>query len=81
MRVNTTVKAELAESVTQTSYEKATQQLSHYNPERKVSKQTAGSCVKAFQTKPLQKPEQKRRVEALYIEADEDHLTTLCHRS
>lgn len=75
MRVNPTFKAELAEKVTQASYEKATQQLSRYNPERKVSKQTAGACVKAFQTKPLQMPEQKRRVEALYIEADEDHLT------
>ena len=74
MRVSTTVKAELAENVTQTSYERATQQLSRYNPALKVSKQTAGACVKAFQKKPLQTPEQKRQVEALYIEADEDHL-------
>ena len=74
LQVSTTVKAELAENVTQVSYEKAVQQLSRYNPELRVSKQTAGACVKAFQTKPLQPPGQKRRVEVLYIEADEDHL-------
>lgn len=75
MQVSNTVKAELAEKVTQTSYEKATEQLSCYKAGQKVSKQTAGACVKVFQTKPMEKPSGKRRVEALYIEADEDHLS------
>lgn len=75
MRVGTTVKAELAEGTSQVSYEKATEQVSRYNPELKVSKQTAAACVKEFKAKALPPPEKKRRVEALYIEADEDHLT------
>lgn len=75
MRVSSTVKAELAENTAQGSYEKATEQISRYNPELKVSKQTAGACVKEFNAKQQQEPEQKRKVKVLYIEADEDHLT------
>jgi hypothetical protein len=75
MRVSTTVKSEVVEGAAQASYETATKQVSRYNPELKVSKQTAATCVKEFKAKELQPPQQKRKVEALYIEADEDHLT------
>ena len=68
------MKAELAAACGEMSYEKATNQLSLYNPVLKVSRQTAGNCVKAFQVKSLVEPLEKRRVDRLYIEADEDHV-------
>ena len=73
-RVCSELKAELAAACGEMSYEKATRQLSRYNPALKVSKQTAGNCVKAFQAKPLAEPSEKRQVDKLYLEADEDHL-------
>mgnify|MGYP000847444716 FL=1 len=33
-----------------------------------------GNCVKTFKAKPLSEPKEKRRVQELYIEADEDHV-------
>lgn len=73
-KVSLDMKAELAAACGEMSYEKATNQLSLYNPVLKVSRQTAGNCVKAFQAKPLAEPLEKRRVDRLYIEADEDHV-------
>lgn len=73
-RVSPNMKAELVATCGEMSYEKATRQLSRNNPALKVSKQTASNYVKDFQTKPLSEPEEKRRVDKLYIEADEDHL-------
>lgn len=73
-RVSSNVKSELVAACGEASYEQATRQLSRYNPALKVSKQTASNCVKAFQAKPLAPPAEKRRVDKLYIEADEDHL-------
>ena len=73
-RIGSNMKAELAAACGEMSYEQATSQLSRYNPALKVSKQTASNCVKAFQAKPLAEPSEKRRVDELYLEADEDHL-------
>ena len=73
-RVTTSLKAELSEACSGMSYEKATLQISRYNPELKVSRQTVGNCVKTFKAKPLSEPKEKRRVKELYIEADEDHV-------
>lgn len=73
-RVSESLKAELSEACSGMSYEKATIQVSRYNPELKVSKQTVSNCVKAFKAKQLTEPKEKRRVQELYIEADEDHL-------
>ncbi|MTI96959.1 MAG: ISLre2 family transposase, partial [Firmicutes bacterium] len=73
-RVSESLKAVLSEACSGISYEKATLQVSRYNPELKVSKQTVSNCVKAFKAKPLTEPKEKRRVQELYIEADEDHL-------
>ena len=66
--------AELAAACGEMSYEQDTSQLSRCNPALKVSKQTASNCVKAFQAKPLAEPIKKRRVDKLFLEADEDHL-------
>jgi len=73
-RVSSNMKAELTATCGEMSYEKATRQLSRYNPALKVSRQTASNYVKDFKTKPLTEPEEKRRVDKLYLEADEDHL-------
>lgn len=73
-RISTNMKAELTEACGETSYEQATRGLSRHNPALKVSKQTAGNCVKSFQPKPLVPLAEKRQVKTLYIEADEDHL-------
>ena len=73
-RVSASLKAELSEACSGMSYEKATLQISRYNPELKVSRQTVGNCVKTFKAKPLSEPKEKRRVQELYIEADEDHV-------
>lgn len=74
MRVGLNLKAELAEASAQGSYERATEQISRYNSALKVSKQTVATCVKEFKAKEIKPPPQKRKVEALYLEADEDHL-------
>lgn len=74
MRIETAVKGELVESAAQMSYEKSTVQVSRYNPELKISKQTVASTVREFKPKEVQPPEIKRAVDTLYIEADEDHL-------
>lgn len=73
-RMSPDMKAELAATCGEMSYEKATGQLSRYNPALKVSRQTASNCVKSFQTKPPVEPLEKRHVDRLYIEADEDHV-------
>ncbi len=73
MRVGVNLKAELAEASSVGSYEAATVQVSRNNVETKVSKQTVANCVKEFKAKPCE-AEQKRCVEALFIEADEDHI-------
>lgn len=73
-RISSNMKAELVAACGEASYEQATRQLSRYNPALKVSRQTASNSVKAFQAKPLVPPAEKRRVDNLYIEADEDHL-------
>ncbi|MEW5921396.1 MAG: UPF0236 family transposase-like protein [Bacillota bacterium] len=64
----------MVQGTTQLSYEKATGQVSRYNKEIKVSKQTAANTVKDFQAKAMQSPSAKRKVDTLYIEADEDHI-------
>ena len=73
-RLSLGLKAELTAACSDLSYEKATDQLSLHNPALKLSKQTAGNYVKAFQAVPKAPPKKKRHVERLYIEADEDHV-------
>jgi len=80
-RISINMKAELAAACGEASYEQATRQLSRYNPALKVSRQTASNCVKAFKAKPLAPPAEKRRVDKLYIEADEDHLKVRGNRA
>lgn len=75
MRVEGTLKSELAEAATKMSYEKATEELSRFNDDLKLSKQTAANIVQEFKQKPLPAPKTKKKVSRLYIEADEDHLT------
>jgi hypothetical protein len=73
-RVSENLKAELVDSSAVMSYEHATVELSRYNRELKVSKQTVGNYIKAFEVKEEPVPEKKKQVKVLYIEADEDHL-------
>lgn len=73
MRVGINLKAQLAEASSETSYEKATAQVGRNNTEMKLSRQTAANCVKEFTAKKPGEAE-KRCVEALFIEADEDHI-------
>ena len=73
-RVGRTLKAELSEASSTQSYESSTLQVSRYNQELKVSKQTVLQCVREFKAKGLPEAEKKRHVPMLYIEADEDHL-------
>ncbi len=74
MRVGSTVKGELIQTASQVSYEKATCQVSQFNPDLKVSRQTVAASVKQFKAKELEPPKEKRKVKAIYIEADEDHI-------
>jgi hypothetical protein len=64
------LKAELTAACSEMS----TSQLSRHNTILKVSKQRAGNCVNVFQLKPLTKLREKRRVNKLYLEADEDNF-------
>lgn len=73
-RVGVSLKGELLEACTGVSYEGATAQLSRYNGELKVSRQTVAASVQGFQVKAALAVEQKRRVPVLYLEADEDHV-------
>jgi len=73
-KVSENLKAELVDSSAVMSYEHATVELSRYNRELKVSKQTVGNCIKAFAAQEEPVPEKKKQVKVLYIEADEDHL-------
>jgi hypothetical protein len=73
-RVSENLKAELVDSSAVMSYENATVELSRYNRELKVSKQTVGNYIKAFEAEEEPVPEEKKKVKVLYIEADEDHL-------
>src|SRR5690554_1195274 len=65
-RVGANLKAELAEASSNQSYENATLQVSRYNQELKVSKQTVAQCVREFKVKALPEAPQKRRVAELY---------------
>jgi hypothetical protein len=73
-RVSENLKAELVDSSAVMSYEHATVELSRYNRDLKVSKQTVGNYIKAFEAQEEPVPEKKKQVKVLYIEADEDHL-------
>ena len=73
-RLSLGMKAELTAVCSDLSYERATDQLSRHNPALKVSKQTASNYVRAFQATPKPPPKEKRHVERLYVEADEDHV-------
>jgi len=73
-RISENVKAELIDASAIMSYENATVELSRYNQELKMSKQTVGNCIKAFEAKEDPVPEEKKKVKVLYIEADEDHI-------
>lgn len=74
MRVGTNLKAELVEACSERSYEASTLQIGRYNPEIKLSRQTAANCVKEFRAKRYVEASQKRKVAELFIEADEDHI-------
>jgi hypothetical protein len=73
-RVSENVKAELVDASAVMSYENATVELSRYNRELKVSKQTVGSYMKGFVVKEEPAPEEKKKVKVIYIEADEDYI-------
>lgn len=75
MRVGPTLKGELIETAAQVSYQKATCQVSRFNNDLKVSKQTVAASIKEFKAKEPEQSKEKRKVKAIYIEADEDHLT------
>jgi len=73
-RVSENLKAQLVDSSAVTSYENATVELSRYNSELKLSKQTVANYIKEFEVKEEPAPEEKRKVAVIYIEADEDHI-------
>lgn len=75
MHVGINLKAALTETAGENSYEVATRQISRYNPDTKVSKQTVCNCVKNLKIQTDLEPKQKRDVAEIYIEADEDHVT------
>ena len=54
MRVEPVVKAELLNLSTQVSYERATEQLSRYDRDLKLSRQTVANTVKEFELKQLE---------------------------
>jgi hypothetical protein len=74
MHVGVNLKASLTETSGENSYEVTTQQISRYNPELKISKQTVGNCVKEFRVRADLGPKKKKSVGELFIEADEDHI-------
>ena len=74
MRVGTNLKAQPTEAASEVSHEAATVQVGRNSVEMKVSKQTAVNCVKEFKAKKPCGVAQKRCLERLFIEADEDHV-------
>lgn len=73
-KVGINLKAQLAEAASEVSYETAAVQVSRNNAATKVSKQTAANCVKDFEAQEPGGTAKKRRVERIFIEADEDHV-------
>lgn len=73
-QIGENLKAELLDASALMSYENATVELSRYNREVKVSKQTVGTCIKGFEAKSEPVPEEKKKVKVIYIEVDEDHI-------
>jgi hypothetical protein len=73
-RISESLKAELVDASAVMSYENATLELSRYNRELKVSKQSVGNYIRTFEAKEIPVPEEKKKVKVLYIEADEDHI-------
>lgn len=69
-RMTEDAEAAMLEEAVQTSYRRGGEAASILD---KVSKQTVKTKLHTLQFKPAEKPETKKKVDYLYIEADEDH--------
>jgi len=70
-RITEDAEAAMLEEAVQTSYRRGGEAASILD---KTSKQTVKKKIHHLQFPPMQKPEQKKEVEYLYVEADEDHI-------
>ena len=70
-RITEDAEAAMLEEAVQTSYRRGGEAASILD---KASKQTVKKKLHRLQFPPLKKPEKKKEVEYLYIEADEDHI-------
>lgn len=70
-RITEDAEAAMLEEAVQTSYRRGGEAASILD---KVSKQTVKKKIHGLQFPPMEKPETKKEVDYLYIEADEDHI-------
>ena len=70
-RITEDAEAAMLEEAVQTSYRRGGEAASILD---KASKQTVKKKIHRLQFPPMEKPEKKKEVEYLYIEADEDHI-------
>ena len=70
-RITEDAEAAMLEEAVQTSYRRGGEAASILD---KVSKQTVKEKIHGLQFPPMEKPEKKKEVDYLYIEADEDHI-------
>lgn len=74
-RVDLDLRGDILDLSTMLSYEKSTQELKREGANCNISRQTVMNTIrKTDNLQTYEKPQEKKKVEVLYIEADEDHI-------
>ncbi|XEQ94849.1 hypothetical protein SCACP_37480 [Sporomusa carbonis] len=76
MRVDNNVKAKLVAGAGELAYRKSAQKVAQECGGVTVSGQTVLRAVREFEQPINPKPDERKRVKTLYIEADEDHVAS-----
>jgi len=74
-RIDAALKADIVDISTLLSYEKSTQELKRDGAECNISRQTVMNTLRKIDNiKTYETPDNKKKAEVIYIEADEDHI-------
>lgn len=74
-RIDAALKADITDLSTILSYQKSTQELKRDGAECNISRQTVMNTLRKIDSlQTYEKPRIKKKIEILYIEADEDHI-------
>ncbi|MGF7430608.1 ISLre2 family transposase [Thermoanaerobacterium thermosaccharolyticum] len=74
-RIDAALKADITDLSTILSYQKSTQELKRDGASCNVSRQTVMNTLRKIDNlQTYEKPKMKKKIETLYIEADEDHI-------